>query len=145
MSGRTSKVADCRTFVGSIKLVGVSPIRGSSRQAVRNGADYIGCCPTLAREKAFEDFPGLEYLPPFRPKSLPAFASAASTARIRSGLETGFRRWPSAALSPPQPTRPLPPGAVSGSQGPNFLRVRQSQGERKPRQSIARDGKPGPR
>jgi len=89
-------VADCRALVGGTKLVGVSTHSlAQARQAVRDGADYIGCGPTFpSQTKAFEDFPGLEFLRAVQAEiPLPAFAiGGINGENIARVLETGFRR-----------------------------------------------------
>lgn len=66
-----------RQLVGPEMLIGVSTHdMDQVGQAVSGGTDYIGCGPTFAsRTKAFEHFPGLEFLRRVAASvSLPAFA-----------------------------------------------------------------------
>ena len=89
-------VTDCRTLVGWTKLVGVSTHSlAQARQATLDGADYIGCGPTFpSQTKAFEDFPGLEFLRAVQAEiPIPAFAiGGINGENIARVLETGFRR-----------------------------------------------------
>lgn len=70
-------IADARRIVGPERLVGVS-IHSieQARQAVLDGADYLGVGPTFAsRTKSFEHFPGLKLLSSVASEiSLPWFA-----------------------------------------------------------------------
>jgi thiamine-phosphate pyrophosphorylase len=88
-------VADCRTMVGSKRLVGVSTHSlAQARQATLDGADYIGCGPTFpSQTKAFEDFPGLEFLRAVQGEiHIPAFAIGGINGENIAGvLEAGFR------------------------------------------------------
>ncbi|WP_164103353.1 thiamine phosphate synthase [Candidatus Laterigemmans baculatus] len=66
-----------RRIVGDDKLIGLSTHSiEQAREAVRVGADYIGCGPTFpSRTKTFEQFPGVEFLRQVaREIELPAFA-----------------------------------------------------------------------
>ena len=89
-------VKDARTVVGCERLVGVSTHNiEQARQAVLEGADYIGCGPTFpSPTKRFEAFPGTAFLRQVAAEiCLPAFAIGG----IREGnlglvLETGFYR-----------------------------------------------------
>lgn len=89
-------VKDARTIVGCERLVGVSTHNiEQARQAVLEGADYIGCGPTFpSPTKRFEAFPGPAFLRQVAAEiRLPAFAIGG----IREGnlgmvLETGFFR-----------------------------------------------------
>ena len=89
-------VADCRTIVGSKRLVGVSTHSlVQARQAALDGADYIGCGPTFpSQTKVFEDFPGLEFLRAVRAEiQIPAFAiGGIHQENIACVLEAGFQR-----------------------------------------------------
>lgn len=89
-------VADCRALVGFGKLVGVSTHSpAQARQAVADGADYIGCGPTFpSPTKAFADFPGLEFLRAVQAEiAIPAFAiGGIRDENLPQVLETGFRR-----------------------------------------------------
>lgn len=89
-------VADSRTIVGPTRLVGVSTHNiAQARQAVADGADYLGCGPTFpSRTKAFTSFAGLEFLREVqREITLPAFAiGGINSENVAQVLETGFRR-----------------------------------------------------
>ncbi len=89
-------VADCRAIVGPGRLIGVSTHSvAQARQAVRDGADYLGCGPIFpSPTKQFEDFPGLGFLRAVRPElQVPAFAiGGIDPANVAQVLETGFRR-----------------------------------------------------
>ncbi len=70
-------VPEARSILGPNKLVGVSTHSiEQARQAVLDGANYIGCGPTFPSEtKAFDEFPGLAFLRAVSDEiSLPAFA-----------------------------------------------------------------------
>jgi thiamine-phosphate pyrophosphorylase len=91
-------IRDVRRIVGPQMLVGVSTHSvDQAREAVRDGADYIGCGPTFQSEtKHFEQFPGLDFLkqiagdPSF---SIPAFAIGGITlANLPQVLAAGFTR-----------------------------------------------------
>ena len=89
-------VADARTVLGPDRLVGVSTHSiEQARQAVLDGADYIGCGPTFpSKTKAFDEFPGLALLKAVADEiSLPAFAIGGVTLdNLPQIIETGFRR-----------------------------------------------------
>jgi thiamine-phosphate pyrophosphorylase len=89
-------VRDVRRIVGPNLLIGVSTHTiEQARQAVLDGANYIGCGPTFpSGTKHFDHFPGLEYLRQVAAEvSLPAFAIGGIT-RENFGevLATGFTR-----------------------------------------------------
>jgi thiamine-phosphate pyrophosphorylase len=66
-----------------------------ARQAVTDGADYLGCGPAFASStKQFDQYPGLALLRAVRREiSLPAFAIGGISERnLPQVLETGFRR-----------------------------------------------------
>ncbi|GAB4130731.1 MAG: hypothetical protein Kow0040_09070 [Thermogutta sp.] len=89
-------VKDARTIVGPDRLVGVST-HGieQARQAVLDGADYIGCGPTFpSPTKRFEAFPGPAFLRQAAAEiRLPAFAiGGIHEGNLGMVLETGFRR-----------------------------------------------------
>ncbi|MCO6459074.1 MAG: thiamine phosphate synthase [Pirellulaceae bacterium] len=70
-------VRDVRRLVGTDLLLGVSThTMQQARQAVVDGADYLGCGPTFpSRTKRFDQFPGLEFLRSVHLEiRLPAFA-----------------------------------------------------------------------
>lgn len=89
-------VKDARTIVGPQALIGVSTHNISqARQAVIDGANYIGAGPTFpSRTKKFDDFPGLEYLKQVAEEiRLPAFAIGGITKEnLPKVLETGIQR-----------------------------------------------------
>ena len=75
-------VHDVRQIVGPKMLVGVSTHNiQQARQAVLDGASYIGCGPTFPSEtKQFDQFPGLDFLRLVAGEiSLPAFAIGGIT------------------------------------------------------------------
>jgi thiamine-phosphate pyrophosphorylase len=90
------RISDARSIVGPTRLIGVSTHSlEEARQAVLEGADYIGCGPTFPSEtKCFADFPGLEYLRMVSTEiKLPAFAIGGITAENAVHvLETGVTR-----------------------------------------------------
>lgn len=70
-------VADCRRIVGPNALIGVSTHSlAQARQAVLDGANYLGCGPTFpSTTKSFGEFPGPAFLREVAAEiSLPAFA-----------------------------------------------------------------------
>ena len=89
-------VADARTVLGPNRLVGVSTHSiEQARQAVLDGADYIGCGPTFpSSTKNFSEFPGLGFLQAVAEEiSLPAFAIGGITPdNLPEVLASGFRR-----------------------------------------------------
>lgn len=89
-------VKEARAVVGTDKLIGVST-HGieQARQAVLDGADYLGAGPTFPSEtKSFDQFPGLDYLRQVAGEiSLPAFAiGGIDLLNIEKALETGIER-----------------------------------------------------
>ncbi|MDA1054449.1 MAG: thiamine phosphate synthase [Planctomycetota bacterium] len=89
-------VADVRAVLGPHRLVGVSTHSiEQARQAVLDGADYIGCGPTFpSPTKEFNEFPGLTLLQAVADEiSLPAFAIGGITLENLSQIvDAGFRR-----------------------------------------------------
>lgn len=89
-------VADCRAVVGPDRLIGVSTHSVvQARQAVLDGADYLGCGPTFpSATKQFANFPGLAFLRALRPElPVPAFAiGGIQPANVARVLDSGFRR-----------------------------------------------------
>lgn len=89
-------VADARAILGADRMIGVSTHSlDQARQAVLDGADYIGCGPTFPSEtKPFDHFPGLDLLREIAAEiTLPAFAIGGITAaNLPAVLETGFTR-----------------------------------------------------
>lgn len=89
-------VKDARSIVGARALVGVSTHNiEQARQAVLDGADYIGCGPTFpSQTKQFAEFAGLEFLRQVAGEiRLPAFAiGGINEENLDAVLATGFRR-----------------------------------------------------
>jgi thiamine-phosphate pyrophosphorylase len=102
-------VYDARQIVGPEMLIGVSTHTiDQARQAVLDGANYLGCGPTFdSGTKRFDHFPGLEFLRQVANEvALPAFAIGGITLdNLPEVLATGFTR---VAVS----------GAVTASQDP---------------------------
>jgi thiamine-phosphate pyrophosphorylase len=90
------RVKEVRRVVGSEMLVGVSTHSvEQARQAVLDGASYIGCGPTFpSSTKQFDSFPGLPFLREVAAEiSLPAFAIGGITLEnIGQTLATGILR-----------------------------------------------------
>ena len=89
-------VKDARMLIGPQRLVGVSTHSlDQARQAVLDGANYIGCGPTFpSKTKTFASFPGTEFLQQVRQElSLPAFAiGGISRDNVEQVLAAGFTR-----------------------------------------------------
>jgi len=89
-------VHDARQIVGPAMLIGVSTHNiDQARQAVLDGANYLGCGPTFpSGTKHFDHFPGLEFLRQVAAEiSLPAFAIGGITLENLSQVRaTGFTR-----------------------------------------------------
>lgn len=89
-------VNDARSVIGPGKLVGVSTHSiEQARQAVLDGANYIGCGPTFpSKTKQFDNFPGLDFLRQVAEEiSLPAFAIGGITREnVRAVREVGFSK-----------------------------------------------------
>jgi thiamine-phosphate pyrophosphorylase len=89
-------VAAARRVVGTRMLVGVSTHAiEQARQAVLDGANYLGAGPTFASTtKTFDGFPGLDYLRQVASEvSLPVFAiGGITTENLPSVLATGVER-----------------------------------------------------
>jgi len=89
-------VRDVRRIVGPNLLIGVSTHTiEQARQAVLDGANYIGCGPTFpSGTKYFDHFPGLDFLRQVAAEiSLPAFAIGGITREnLADVLATGFTR-----------------------------------------------------
>ena len=89
-------VHDVRQIVGPNLLVGVSTHTiEQARQAVLDGANYLGCGPTFpSGTKHFDRFPGLEFLRQVAAEiSLPAFAIGGITLENLSQVRAnGFTR-----------------------------------------------------
>jgi thiamine-phosphate pyrophosphorylase len=90
------EVRDARRIIGPDRLVGVSTHTiEQARQAVSDGASYIGCGPTFPSEtKDFDHFPGLDFLRQVAAEiSLPAFAIGGITPEnVLQVLDTGICR-----------------------------------------------------
>ena len=89
-------VQDVRKVVGPEMLVGVSTHTiEQARQAVLDGANYLGCGPTFpSTTKQFEKFAGLDFLKQVAAEiGLPAFAIGGITqSNLSDVLATGFTR-----------------------------------------------------
>ncbi len=89
-------VHEARAIVGPEALVGVSTHAiDQARQAVRDGADYLGCGPTFpSSTKTFGEFPGLGYLRQIAGEIvLPSFAiGGIRLENVDAVLATGARR-----------------------------------------------------
>jgi thiamine-phosphate pyrophosphorylase len=123
-------VKDARTIVGPDALVGVSTHTiEQARQAVLDGANYIGVGPTFpSGTKRFEQFPGVELLRAVAAEiRLPAFAIGGIDGENAADvLAAGFTRIAvsgavTSAADPVQVARalaarlvPSPPGKVPG-------------------------------
>lgn len=103
-------VSQVRQVVGSEMLVGVSTHDLlQAKQAVLDGASYIGCGPTFpSQTKSFTNFPGLDFLTSVAAQlSIPAFAiGGIDESNIPQVLATGFTRiaLSSAITSSPSPS-----------------------------------------
>ena len=106
-------VKQVRTIVGPRMLIGVSTHSlDQARQAVLDGANYIGVGPTFASgTKTFAEFTGLELLRAVAAEiRLPAFAiGGIGLENIRDVLATGTTR---VAVSGAVVSSPNPAGAV---------------------------------
>lgn len=89
-------VAETRRIVGPGRLVGVSTHSiGQARDAVADGADYIGCGPVFAgRTKTFESYVGTDFLKEVAGEiEIPAFAiGGIDASNINQVVEAGFHR-----------------------------------------------------
>jgi thiamine-phosphate pyrophosphorylase len=89
-------VHEVRKVVGPQMLIGVSThTLEQARQAVLDGADYIGCGPTFpSSTKAFDAFAGLEFLRQVAAEiSLPAFAiGGIDVENAEQVVSTGMQR-----------------------------------------------------
>ena len=89
-------VHEVRQIVGPQLLIGVSTHSiEQARQAVLDGANYIGCGPVFpSATKQFDRFPGLDFLRQVASEiALPGFAIGGITANnVTSVLQTGCRR-----------------------------------------------------
>jgi thiamine-phosphate pyrophosphorylase len=89
-------VHDARQIVGPEMLIGVSTHTiEQARQAVLDGASYLGCGPVFPSDtKRFDRYPGLEFLRQVAAEiSLPAFAIGGITLEnLPQVLATGCRR-----------------------------------------------------
>ncbi|WP_373653204.1 thiamine phosphate synthase [Schlesneria sp. DSM 10557] len=102
-------VAEARTIVGPERLVGVSTHSvEQARQAVLEGADYLGVGPTFpSTTKSFSDFPGLTLVREVSKEvSIPWFAiGGIGTGNVATVVGAGARRVAvsSAICSAPSP------------------------------------------
>jgi thiamine-phosphate pyrophosphorylase len=89
-------VAAARRMVGTRMLVGVSTHAiEQARQAVLDGANYLGAGPTfVSTTKSFDEFPGLGYLRQVASEvSLPVYAIGGITAEnLQEVMATGIER-----------------------------------------------------
>lgn len=89
-------VSDVRQLVGPQMIVGVSTHSiAQARQAVLDGANYLGCGPVFASQtKAFDRFPGLDFLREVAAEiSLPAFAiGGIDSGNLPEVRRAGFTR-----------------------------------------------------
>jgi thiamine-phosphate pyrophosphorylase len=89
-------VKDARAIVGTRRLIGVSTHNmEQARQAVLDGANFLGAGPTFPSEtKAFDEFAGLEYLREVAAEiRLPTFAIGGIAAdNLPDVLATGIAR-----------------------------------------------------
>ena len=85
-----------RQIVGTGSLIGISTHSiEQARQAILDGADYIGCGPTFpSTTKEFDQFPGLPFLRQVADEtSLPAFAIGGITVEnLPRVIDTGVKR-----------------------------------------------------
>ena len=90
------KLADARSIVGPEMLIGISThTLEQARQAVFDGANYLGCGPTFpSGTKQFDQLAGLDFLRAVASEiSLPAFAIGGITrAHLSQVIATGFTR-----------------------------------------------------
>jgi len=89
-------VSQARSVMGAGKLVGVSTHSiDQARQAVRDGADYIGIGPTFpSGTKSFDAFPGVKLLREVASEiTLPGFAiGGINVSNVVHVAQTGIRR-----------------------------------------------------
>ena len=89
-------VSEARKIVGPDLLIGVSTHDiEQARQAVADGADYLGCGPTFpSQTKSFDHYPGLDFLRQVAAEiKLPAFAiGGIGLANVDQVLATGMSR-----------------------------------------------------
>ena len=89
-------VQDARSIIGPAGIIGVSTHElDQARQAVLDGADYLGAGPTFqSTTKSFDAFPGLDYLRQVASEiSLPIFAiGGINSNNLPAVLETGITR-----------------------------------------------------
>lgn len=105
-------VRDARAILGPDGLIGVSTHSlAQARQAVADGANYLGCGPTFpSLTKQFETFPGVEFLKQVADEiALPAFAIGGVTLdNLEEVIAAGFSRVAVGAAA----TKAADPGAV---------------------------------
>lgn len=89
-------VRDARRIIGPDRLVGVSTHSiEQARQAVLDGADYLGVGPTFpSKTKSFEEFAGLDFVKQVATEiSLPWFAiGGISSENIVTAMKAGAKR-----------------------------------------------------
>jgi thiamine-phosphate pyrophosphorylase len=89
-------VHDARQIVGADMLIGISTHNiQQARQAVLDGANYLGCGPVFpSGTKHFDQFPGLDFLRQVAAEiALPAFAIGGITLeKLPQVVSTGFTR-----------------------------------------------------
>lgn len=89
-------VKDARSILGTEKLIGVSTHNiEQARQAVLDGANYLGAGPTFpSATKQFDAFPGLDYLRQVAAEiTLPTFAiGGINVENLQQVLDTGITR-----------------------------------------------------
>jgi thiamine-phosphate pyrophosphorylase len=89
-------VSEVRKIIGPDLLIGVSTHNiEQARQAIADGADYIGCGPTFpSQTKSFDHYPGLDFLRQVAAEiKLPAFAIGGITLEnVEEVLGTGVKR-----------------------------------------------------
>ena len=86
---------EARAAIGASKLLGVSTHDfAQARQALADGADYLGAGPTFpSRTKQFEAFPGLEFLAEAATLDIPVFAiGGINQQRLDAVIGTGITR-----------------------------------------------------
>ena len=88
--------ADARRLLGPWKLIGVSTHSiAEARQAVSDGADYIGCGPVFpGRTKSFDAYVGVDLLRQVAGEiDIPAFAiGGIDQSNLTRVIDAGFRR-----------------------------------------------------
>jgi thiamine-phosphate pyrophosphorylase len=89
-------VRETRAIVGVRRIIGVSTHNlQQARQAVRDGANYLGCGPTFqSATKVFAEFPGIDFLRQVAAEiHLPTFAiGGITTTNLEQVLQAGMAR-----------------------------------------------------